>query len=413
MCFFPLPNYNRKSPAFRAGVTEFECGACPECLSKRASRFMLRDVYEARDHLDNCMLTLTYDNYLRDAKGNIIGEQLADRRVDVRDVQLFIKRLRAYAWRHHRSRFKYRVSAEYGKRTHRPHYHVLIFGFTFPDCVYYKKSKRGSVIYSSSILNRLWRNGICTVDAKRITPAIAKYCSKYTMKDAGAEDTFSICSHGIGIAGLLRDFNGLYYTVEGVRYPVPRKVWEVHIVSSYGYPGASFSCRYKPRSSPDYELYNELRANYRMVRDADPFYQRYLAFWREEASRIQALQPDVFERIRALPEKKYHGYKVAAMKVYMLRRSGVPAVAPRARSGISRYIRWCVTHATRVRREHLPLPSCLATANDTVAAGISKAWQRFGELHGWFIPRLSFLRVRAYEIPLVQCNFFDFLSKNS
>lgn len=344
MCFFPLPNHRVRGEAYKKGVTEFPCGACPECMSSRANKIVLRDVFEASQHEHNCMCTLTYDSYIRDEQGRIVGENLNLRKVDVRDCQLFLKRLRIYVQRHYGVSFKYRLSAEYGKKTHRPHYHVLFFGWSFPDVVKYKKSKRGNWIYTSALLTKLWKHGICTVDAVRVTPSIARYCSKYTSKDHGAEDTFSLCSHGIGMDALYRAFNGLYYVVEGQRHSVPREIWQRYITDLYSGGSVEFSPRYvnkSPESLADgsYYVAVQLRKNYRFVRDNDPLYLNYLAYWSRQADTWKVLLPSVYQRITALPESEYHFYKVKAYDVLRRRLLGVPAVAPRSNS-ISAYERY-------------------------------------------------------------------------
>ena len=98
MCLFPLPNTNYNSIAYKKGVTEFDCGACPECLKKRSNVWALRSVYECKAHSHNCMITLTYDDFARDDRGNIIGELPVnpDLVVNKRHIQLFIKRLRKW-----------------------------------------------------------------------------------------------------------------------------------------------------------------------------------------------------------------------------------------------------------------------------------------------------------------------------
>ena len=77
MCFFPTPA-DPSSVAYKKGVTVFNCGSCPECLKTRASAWALRATYEARAHKSSYMVTLTYDSYIRDSRGHIIGEQVAD-----------------------------------------------------------------------------------------------------------------------------------------------------------------------------------------------------------------------------------------------------------------------------------------------------------------------------------------------
>ena len=133
MCFFPLPNHNYQSIAYQKGLKEFECGKCPECLGKRSNIWALRAVMHAKQCKNCCMVTLTYDTFIRDEKGNIIGENLNLRDVDKRDCQLFIKRLREYFSRvkNQEEKISYILSAEYGKSTGRPHYHAILFNVKF------------------------------------------------------------------------------------------------------------------------------------------------------------------------------------------------------------------------------------------------------------------------------------------
>lgn len=361
MCFFPIPNNQLNSPSFRSGLHEFECGSCPECLNKRANRYMVRDVFEASAHKDNCMITLTYDSYIRNSKGEIIGERVSDLKVNKRDVQLFLKRLRSYVFRKFGTRFKYRLSAEYGKRTNRAHYHVLLFGFVFPDCLKYKKSKRGNWIYTSPILTKIWRKGICTVDSKNVSPSVAKYCSKYTSKDKrGAVDTFSLCSHHIGIQVMKEKFNGLYYMVDGKKFPIPKQIWEDYIQNKYDPEYHIFTHKYLRDEDPFFnECFLNLRKKFRKFRDEDPLYKAYLKYWSDYSLLLDNVRLPVQERIRLLDDKIYHSYKIDALEVLRKRSLGIPVCDPRSKHKY--YDKW---HAYKFA--HLPLSSCPTTANDTI-----------------------------------------------
>lgn len=244
MCLFNYANNSIKGKAYKRGITHFECGGCPECLAKRSRAWCLRACMEAKVS-QGMMLTLTYDDYERDKQGNIIGEKPADtRELSKRDCQLFIKRLR----KHFNGRkLKYIIGAEHGKRTGRSHYHCVIFGVQFNDCHYYKKSKRGNVIYKSPTLDKIWGNGICTVDSMNINASIARYCTKYCAKDNGADDTFMLFSRGIGNEMLVEKFNGLWYMIEGRKYPIPRQIWQKFIENKYNIHGYS---RYVGRKQP-------------------------------------------------------------------------------------------------------------------------------------------------------------------
>lgn len=333
MCFFPLPNPDINGLAYKKGVTTFDCGSCPECLRKRANVWALRAVYESREHAFNCMITLTYDSYIYDSHGRVIGERVSDFSVCKRDIQLFIKRLRKWYSSVSDEKIKYLACAEYGKRTHRAHYHCLLFGVRFPDLVFYKRSKRGNVIYKSHKLDELWKNGICTVDSVNVGSAVARYCTKYCAKDR-SDDTFMLFSQDIGLKGLLRDFNGKSYFIEGREFPIPRVVWE-SVISSRHY--GAVSNRYINRNEQSmldgsYARNVDDRRMYRAVRDSDPQYIAYLQYWHDKSFSFDKLSMSVEQRIALLDDTKYHNYKVEALRCLSVRCKGIPCPAPKSGS---------------------------------------------------------------------------------
>lgn len=92
------------------------CGKCPFCAATRRADWATRLEYEARLHLSKKFITLTYANpHLRWNRG---VPQLCKR-----DLQLFFKRVRKAG-----SRIRYYAVGEYGSKTFRPHYHVILFG---------------------------------------------------------------------------------------------------------------------------------------------------------------------------------------------------------------------------------------------------------------------------------------------
>ncbi|WGL31190.1 replication initiator protein [Dipodfec virus UOA04_Rod_763] len=321
MCLFPTPNLNIHSTAYRRGLTHFNCGCCPECLQQAASRVALRCYYESLDHSDNCMVTLTYDNYQRDDRGNLLStEETPDpnKHVNVRHIQLFLKRLRRYFSYHYGvTDIKYYCGAEYGSRTHRAHYHLLLFGVSFPDLTPYKRSKRGNLIYKSEILSSIWGHGICTVDNIRVTAGTAAYCSKYAAKTRDADDTFSLCSAHLGLKYLLRDFNGYSYVIEGREYPIPRVVWE-HVITERYSSKYSFSCKYVNYSPITYadgtfQASAKARAIYRAIRNSDAQYTAYIDYWHTKSQSFDKLRLSPKQRILALPPK-FDLYRTRALE---------------------------------------------------------------------------------------------------
>lgn len=157
-----------KFPKTAKHVEQFPlpCGKCIECCEQYSREWSFRIAHEARNHSCSCCLTLTYDN-----------EHLpSDLSLCRRDVQLFLKVLR----RHLSCKIRYFGCAEYGSHTFRPHYHIIIFGYDFPDKLFWSKSKSGGVLYRSEELSKYWKHGYSYVG--ELSLASAKYCAKYLQK---------------------------------------------------------------------------------------------------------------------------------------------------------------------------------------------------------------------------------------
>lgn len=114
-------------------------------------------------------MTLTYE----DAPDSLVP----------RDLQLFFKRLRKFFAG---ERISYFACGEYGEQLGRPHYHALLFGVEFPD----KRARyRGSDLYTSRTLDRLWGLGACMIGAVTFESAayVARYCVKKITGDQALE----------------------------------------------------------------------------------------------------------------------------------------------------------------------------------------------------------------------------------
>lgn len=124
-----------------------------------------RLTHEAKMHEQNCFVTLTFAE-----------EHLPpDMSVSVRDIQLFMKRLRKRT-----GKVRFFACAEYGDEGERPHYHLLLFGYDFPDRYYWSRTKSGWIQDRSPILESLWPFGFATVGT--VTPESAGYVARYAVK---------------------------------------------------------------------------------------------------------------------------------------------------------------------------------------------------------------------------------------
>lgn len=126
---------------------------------------------ESTDHEESCFITLTYDE-----------ENLPyDDSLQPVDLQRFIKRLRK---RISPRRIRFYSVGEYGGKFQRPHYHLIVYGYNFPDRKCY--IDRGThTIDNSGILTSLWEYGFSTV--QNYDASAAAYCAKYAVKKITGE----------------------------------------------------------------------------------------------------------------------------------------------------------------------------------------------------------------------------------
>ena len=123
-------------------------------------------MHEASLHDENIFITLTYDDeHIPDDHG-----------LRKRDFQLFMKRLRE---RYSGRTIRYYHCGEYGARTSRPHYHALLFGFSFPDQVHWS-TRDGYPVWKSDSLQTIW--GLGQTEIGSVTFESAAYVSRYMLK---------------------------------------------------------------------------------------------------------------------------------------------------------------------------------------------------------------------------------------
>jgi hypothetical protein len=131
----------------------------------------MRCVHEAQMHQANAFLTLTYSpTHLPN-----------DLSIQKREVQLFIKRLRKKV-----GELRYFACGEYGEQNNRPHYHVLIFGYDFPDKQVWSKTKKGDLLFRSKELEQIWTKGHSYIG--NVTFESAAYVARYIVKKQKGKD---------------------------------------------------------------------------------------------------------------------------------------------------------------------------------------------------------------------------------
>jgi len=114
------------------------CGACAFCAATKRSDWALRLHYEQKMHVGSKFVTLTYaDNELIWKDGQA---QLSKPNVEGNShLQLFFKKVRKAG-----HKLRYFAVGEYGAKTFRPHYHIILFG-DVPDAAIRKAWSKGLV----------------------------------------------------------------------------------------------------------------------------------------------------------------------------------------------------------------------------------------------------------------------------
>ncbi|AXH71825.1 MAG: replication initiator protein [Microviridae sp.] len=151
-------------PVGSVGRVLLPCGQCIECRLSKAREWALRCVHESKLYRHSSFVTLTYDD-----------DHLNSYSLDYRDFQLFAKRTRQEI-----GPFRFFMAGEYGEENWRPHFHALLFGVSFSDRQFLKKSPSGQTIYRSKILSDLWKNGLVSVGD--VTFESAGYVARYVVK---------------------------------------------------------------------------------------------------------------------------------------------------------------------------------------------------------------------------------------
>jgi hypothetical protein len=144
---YPIYSNDRQVPV--------PCGKCPACLSRRTSVWTFRLKQHAKNANTSYFVTLTYDTrFVPITKCGYLT-------LEKRDVQLYFKRLRKAHPENHEP-IKYYLAGEYGSKTFRPHYHIILFNADI------------------ELIHKAWEKG--EVHIGELTEASAAYTAKYINK---------------------------------------------------------------------------------------------------------------------------------------------------------------------------------------------------------------------------------------
>lgn len=172
---------------------QIPCGRCIACRLNYSARWANRLCLELKNVPDNkkWFLTLTYnDEHLHTTQGvdPETGEIYTSNKLEMRDVQLFLKRLRkdrAEKFGHEKIRYFY--CGEYGDRTQRAHYHMIIWNLELDETKLqkFRKNEIGQQLWKCPEIEKYWQKG--HVVAGQVSWESIAYTARYMMKKQKGE----------------------------------------------------------------------------------------------------------------------------------------------------------------------------------------------------------------------------------
>jgi len=152
------------------------CGKCPNCYKRRISHWSFRLMEEDKVSASSLFITLTYDT------DNVPINTEGWMTLELTDLQKYFKRLR----KNNPLKLRYFAVGEYGSKTERPHYHIILFNA------------------DEKTINKSWNKG--EIHIGKVSEASVGYTLKYMAKlgkiPKHAKDTrkkeFQIMSKGLG-----------------------------------------------------------------------------------------------------------------------------------------------------------------------------------------------------------------------
>lgn len=162
------------------------CGHCVGCSSDISRDWSYRMLMEKEMSKNAWFLTLTYDDEHLPKNHQLSKEEL----------DAFIKKLRNFYYHLGLKDIRYYACGEYGSKSARPHYHMIVYNFPLtpmefslfsisPPKECYKNKIVGTSfdktpLYQFDFLNDLWQNGYVVVG--EVTQASCAYVARYVNK---------------------------------------------------------------------------------------------------------------------------------------------------------------------------------------------------------------------------------------
>lgn len=172
-----------------AGDMEIPCGQCIGCRLDYSRQWANRCMLEAQDHEHNSFLTLTYNNEnipLSEVVDTKTGEVKPISSLNPEHTKNFIKKLRRhYKYHYNHEGIRFYLCGEYGDKTNRAHYHVLLYNCPINDKKFHKTTEAG-ILWTSETIEKIW--GMGNIMVADMTWETCAYTARYMMKKQKGRD---------------------------------------------------------------------------------------------------------------------------------------------------------------------------------------------------------------------------------
>jgi len=156
------------------------CQQCSGCRLERSRQWAIRCMHEAKLHLQNTFITLTYDDEHLPDLSSLEHSHFQEFMKCLRERLRYAQKKQGLTKAQRKANgVRYYMCGEYGETFGRPHFHACLFNYDFPDKKPWKKIK-GNQLYTSSLLQSLWPHGFSSIGS--LTFESAAYVARYIMK---------------------------------------------------------------------------------------------------------------------------------------------------------------------------------------------------------------------------------------
>lgn len=231
------PYLDKPSPGYDSVTGEYfepikiPCGQCRSCRIAKSREWANRCVMENTLYPDgyNWFITLTYNDENL-PQGDVMRSTLCPD-----DVTKFLHDLRQfYERKYNHVGIRYFYAGEYGDKSKRPHYHMLLYNCPIIDLKHYKYSPTGDEYFTNPDFDKLWNKGFVVIG--ELNWNSAAYTARYTLKKLNGEvgkdyytsegvlPEFCRMSRrpGIGL-GFFEKFKDKIYTDDTIVLPAPSR----------------------------------------------------------------------------------------------------------------------------------------------------------------------------------------------